>query len=255
MPEETIDPILAALLRKQQQSCASLHPQANKTAIILMGGGMRSAHGAGFLYALGTKLSLTSPHILVGSSGNAGNMLYFIAGQYDFLRRVWSGILSTPKFISFLRFYRIMDIDYLIDTVFKKILPLNIAAAQASSTEYFIPITDAKTGKTRYVGKDDSTDTFEVLRAAKAIPIIFGKEISLQGKKYIDGEMGPTLSDHVEFALSKGAKNIIVVDNTSAWRGITKLGMEVYALTLSKNLRNAIVRDINQHSLCVASNG
>ncbi len=32
-----------------------------KTAIILIGGGMRSAHGGGFLYALGKELSITKP--------------------------------------------------------------------------------------------------------------------------------------------------------------------------------------------------
>ena len=90
-----------------------------KTAIICAGGGMRSAHGGGFLYALGTQLNIR-PDIIVASSGNAGNAIYFCAEQFDDLKNIWLERLSTSKFISFLRPFRVMDIDYLVDEVFKK---------------------------------------------------------------------------------------------------------------------------------------
>lgn len=81
---------------------------------------MRSAHGGGFLCALAQELGIATPDILVASSGDAGNILYFSAGQYESIKRIWEKLLSTPKFISPWRFWRVMDIDYLIDTVFKE---------------------------------------------------------------------------------------------------------------------------------------
>ncbi|MBC7836901.1 hypothetical protein H7X87_03965, partial [Acetobacteraceae bacterium] len=95
----------------------------------------------------------------------------------------------------------------------------------------------------------------EVLRAAKAILIIFGRQVSLQGKKYMDGEMGATLTDHVKFALSQGAKNILVINNTSKWGGLKKSAMELYTLRFSKGLRNTIIKDINEFSLCMVADG
>src|ERR1700690_2672994 len=114
------------------------------TAIVCSGGGMRSAHGAGFLCALGTMLNITSPDVIVGTSGNAANSFYFIAGQYDFLKAAWTGgNLSTSKFISLLRPTRVIDIDYLIDIVFKKELPLDTEALAHSPIEYYVPLTNA----------------------------------------------------------------------------------------------------------------
>ena len=48
-----------------------------KTAIVCLGGGMRSAYGAGFLYVLGKDLAL-KPDLVVGSSGDVPNLFYFL---------------------------------------------------------------------------------------------------------------------------------------------------------------------------------
>src|SRR3989338_10270539 len=114
------------------------------TAIVCSGGGMRSAHGAGFLYALATQLGLTAPDVMVGSSGDAGNVLYFSAGQYESLKRIWTELLSTPKFISPLRFWRVMDINYLVDTVFKEQERLDTDALGLSAIRWFVSIEDSR---------------------------------------------------------------------------------------------------------------
>ena len=223
----------------------------NRTAIILMGSGMRSAHGAGFLYALAKNLGITSPNIMIGSSGDAGNVLYFASGQYESLKHIWTELLSTPKFISYWRFWKMMNVDYVIDTVFKKIDPLNIEALKKYSVEWTIPITNVDTGKTRYVTAVDALDPFETLRAAKALPVFFGKRISLSGGKYLDGEFGPTLEDHIHHAIERGAKRILLIDHGGSQNLLSKLSTRLYATTLPPMLRQAIVRDISTKSVCV----
>jgi hypothetical protein len=216
-----------------------------KTAVILTGSAMRSAHGAGFLYALATELGITQPDIMIGSSGNAGNVLYYCAGEYEQMKRIWTEILWTPKFISLWRFWRMMNVDYLIDTVFKRLEPLDTEKLKATPIQWHIPVSDFDTGKTRYVSANDNVDPFELLRAAKAIPILFGKKVSLAYGRYIDGELGPILQDHVEHALSLGAKNIVIVNHCLGWTREGAIPVRLYARITPPGMHDAIIRDIS----------
>lgn len=222
-----------------------------KTAIICSGG-MRSAHGGGLLYALGTKFNIR-PDIIVASSGNAGNAIYFCAEQYDDLKNIWLERLSTPKFISFLRLFRIMDIDYLVDEVFKKLNPLNLDRLGSSTVAYFISVTDAKTGKTRYASKNDLYDVFEVLRASAAIPIFYGKKIRLFFGRYVDGEAGPTAEDHISFALAQGATRILFIENGKTMSGFNAFAARIYSKLLPRDRGESLRRDISANAACVES--
>lgn len=212
---------------------------------------MRSAHGAGFLFGL-TQLGLTSPDIMIGTSGNSANMLYYIAGQYESAQHVWcTGALCTRKFISFWRPWRILNVDYLIDYVLKKNEPLDVPAVFKSSIEWFIPATDILTGTPRYFNKRDNLDIYEVLRAAKAIPIFYGKHHLLSGRAYMDGEFGPTIADHVHYAMQQGATRILLINDNSPTTKISAFIEHLYAKFKVPALRDAILRDIDTHSTCI----
>jgi predicted patatin/cPLA2 family phospholipase len=226
----------------------------DKTAIICLGGGMRSAHGAGFLYALATVLDITDPDIIIGTSGNSGNVLYYVSKQYDSAVHVWcGGMLSTWKFITFLRPWKILNVDYLVDTIFKQREPLNTEALHTTHIDWYVPATDTQTGKPRYFGKADKLDAYELLRAAAAIPIFYRRRIVVFGKTYFDGELGPTVADHVHQAIERGATKILVINDTSPKGALSSLEMHVYAAMQSPHLREAIVRDIDEVSACITS--
>ena len=93
-----------------------------KIALILSGGGMAASYNFGALLALVEKYQFISPDIVITGSGSAGTASYYIAGQHN--SNIWGDLLSTKKFINFLRFWKIIDIDYLIDEIFKKQDPL-----------------------------------------------------------------------------------------------------------------------------------
>ena len=215
------------------------------TAIVCSGGGMRSAHGAGFLYALATQLGITTPDVMIGSSGDGGNTAYFSAGQYESLKRIWTELLSTPRFISPLRFWRVMDIDYLVDTVFKKQEPLDVPALNSSAIRWFVPIENFDSGQARYASAVDALDPFEVLRATTAAPIVFGKQIQIAGKRYIDGELGPVLQDHVTQALRQGVRKMLVLNHTEPRNIVARTIMRGYAAHLPHGMRDAVIRDIS----------
>ena len=223
-----------------------------KTAIIMAGGAMRSVHGAGFLYALRRDLKLREPDIMIGSSGDAANMLYYCADQCEALKRVWIEWLTTSAFISFKRFWRIMDIDYLVDEVFSTLEPLDLARVASSTVEWHVPITDFHTGITRYVTAKDELNTLEVLRAAKAIPLFYGKRVPIGSSEYIDGELGPTLEDHVRYALARGADRLVVIRHNSPWSRLSKWYGRLYASSVPGGLRRSIMHDMAKDSVHIS---
>jgi predicted patatin/cPLA2 family phospholipase len=208
-----------------------------------MGGGMRSAYSAGFLSALGGNLQLM-PDIILGTSANAGNALYFAAGQFRSARRVWCDLIATPRFISLWRIWKVLDIDYLVDSIVKTQEPLDAAALAASPLEWYVPLTDVDTGATRYVGKEDRADPLELLRAATAVPFFFGKFISLMGHRFMDGEIGSGLEDHARFCIEKGASRIVIVNDGRIDHGLRRFIKRFYAAFEPEHIRTSILREL-----------
>ncbi|MDO8561859.1 MAG: hypothetical protein Q7S05_03470, partial [bacterium] len=219
------------------------------------GGGMRSAHGGGFLYALATQLGVTAPDVMVGSSGDGANLIYFCSGQYEGIKRIWTELLSTPKFISPLRFWRVMNIDYLVDTVCKNQEPLDVPRFNLSPISWFVPVEDFDTGRTRYVSATDAIDPFEIMRATTAIPIFFGQKVPIAGKRYVDGELGPVLQDHVTQALRQGVKKILVINHTSPWTALSRAIIRGYAAHVPNGMHDAIIRDISTNVFSMKAPG
>lgn len=182
-----------------------------KSALIMMGGAMRSSYGGGFLFALGKEYGVT-PDIIIGTSGNAANACYFATGQTDAIRHLWCNALPGSDIVNPLRFWRMFDVDRMIDML-KKEAPLDTHAFSDGTMKILIPVTDAETGVSRYLSPSDVEDVYELLRAAKAIPVFYRRRVMLGGRPYIDGEAGPTLDDHVRAAEEQGATRILVMNN------------------------------------------
>jgi predicted patatin/cPLA2 family phospholipase len=202
---------------------------------------MRSAYSAGFLTAIGTNMRLSKPDMIIASSGGTGNAAYFIAEQHASVRRIWLEFLPTKRFISWLRLRPIMDIDYLIDDVFKRAVPLDAARVLHSDIDLFMPLVDRATGQVRFVSKRDNADLFELLRASKAIPFFYGKSVPLFGSRYMDGAVGTTTRDMCEFALLQGARRILIIDNRTELGFAKRLCMFAYAYLSTKHIRESML--------------
>lgn len=189
-----------------------------KIAVVCSGGGMRCAYSAGVLYALATSYGFKSPDTMIAVSGSAGSATCYLAGGYEEMKTIWTELLSTPKFISWWRFWRIIDINYLVDEVLKRQLPEGVRMLAKTSTHYFIPVMKTSNKTRRYISNSDNIDIFETLRAAKALPVFFGDTVTLEGEGYIDGGVGLRLEEIVLKAESLGATHIIRIDNRASVR-------------------------------------
>lgn len=188
----------------------------SKLALILTGGGMKASYSVGVVLALVKEFNLKSPDIVIAGSGSAGTASYYVAEQYDSIRNIWGNLLSTKKFIDFKRLNKIINIDYLIDDVFKKQDKLNEEKVYSSNIEYLISLTNYKTGNIEFYSNYSYSNIFEVMRATKAMPIVYGKKIILNGEKYVDTFISSIgIHTKINEALMKGAKKIIIVSSSN----------------------------------------
>lgn len=211
----------------------------NKIAIVTSGGGMKCSYSAGVLCALADIYNL-HPDILVGSSGSTGSLAYYLANQYDSIQNIWTNLLTSQKFISLKRINKIMDVDYLVDTVFKQQEPLNIEKIRKSNSRLFISATEYKTGNPKFFTNTD--DIFEALRASKAIPVITAKKVVIDDTSYIDGSISTSFNINIEKAIKEGAKNIIVIKDSKEITFIAKMFYGLYSLFVHKRMRDLLKR-------------
>jgi predicted patatin/cPLA2 family phospholipase len=165
---------------------------------------MRCAWSGGFLCAL-QELGLR-PGRIIASSGNVGNAVYFAAGQSESIRRIWTEHLPGKRFISFVRFWKIIDIDYLVDEVMSISEPIRWDDVKRSVTAIICPLHRADGAQVRTYTNIDID--YSVIKAAKALPFLYGKQIILDGYPYRDYPFCPSRL----LTYDSGLQNIILVD-------------------------------------------
>lgn len=185
-----------------------------KTALILGGGGMRAAFSAGVLMGL-EKLGLGDVFdIVVGISVGSPMCAYFLSGQREFGTSIFFEELAGSKFIKLSRLSKIMDIDYL-ESVFRNIKPLNQKNVRSSRSQFYVTVTDARTGRGELLDmKDEKIDIIDAVCASSALPVIYNKTIIINGKHYCDGAIGNGIP--IDFVVKKGCTDILIVLNNSA---------------------------------------
>ena len=206
----------------------------------MAGGALSCGYSAGALLALVRHCGLSFPHVIVASSGSAGAATYKTAGQDNFIEYFWGHSLSKKQFISLRRFWKIMDIDYLVDEIFKKQAPLDVEKLKASPTKLFISVTNYKTGKPHFFSNQDEVDIFEVLRASKAAPLLYNKTVTINGVEYVDGALGAPIAVNIKKAFEEGATDVIAIDNIIAYTLGTRALLKLYSMFVSSNLADTI---------------
>ncbi|MFA6256825.1 MAG: patatin-like phospholipase family protein [Candidatus Paceibacterota bacterium] len=182
-----------------------------KTALVESGGGMAACYIAGATYAISKNFNSFKPDMVIGGSGSTGTLSYYVAGQTESIKNIWLNLLCNKKFINPFRFWRVIDIDYLIDVVFKKEDTLAEENIYQSNIEYLISTTNHKTRKLEYFSNKKKENVFESMRASMAMPVAFNKYIRINHKEYCDTIVSASVKLNIEQALKLGAEKIIVV--------------------------------------------
>lgn len=141
--------------------------------------------------------------------------------------------LAGPRFINSVRINKIVDVDYLVQTLCE-ITSLSVKALARSGTVFEVGVTHAETGRAAYfdISKSASDDDLAAaLRATMAIPLLYPSRVKIRDNQYVDGGMTDPLP--VLRALRRDPKLLVAVTS----RPIGDL-----AETLDKGLEYRVIK-------------
>lgn len=224
--------------------------------LVVQGGGMRGIYSAGAMSALADAgLADSFSHIYASSSG-AINAAYLMSGQTDFVAAGYAEHLNKASpFIRYWRLTKLVDIDYLVDSILKHPdFSLDVRAVVNSPTTLNIVVTDLQTAEAVEItskdiaGWDASGQAFyELLRATSALPLFYGRAVEIAGGTYVDGGV----SDAIPLlrAIAAGCTDITVVTTRNPGfrrtekRGIKRILGSFLLSAYSKALRHQLLNE------------
>lgn len=164
------------------------------TAIIMQGGAMRGAFGAGVLYEFAKRGCYVDT--VAAASASVPSAFYYAARQPEEMRTIWTEKVGNNRFIRFDNLFLgkpIYDIDYLIENIFRDACPLSTSALANSPTRVVLPLYNyqKKTLEIRTSHDDDFAEhVWSYLRLAMIIHdrhILWGTPF----EPYVDGALDP----------------------------------------------------------------
>jgi predicted patatin/cPLA2 family phospholipase len=179
-------------------------------ALVGQGGGMRGTYSIAALAAFEAAGYTKRFADVYGTSAGALNCAYFLSGQAAEGIAIYVDHLSNRRFINPLRVRPVIDIDYLIDDVLQKRVPLDVAALEASPATLHVGLASAQRGTVVWAlpGRPE-WPLFETLRATAALPVVFGREIAIGTDRYVDGGLHAPVP--LVKAIADGYRNIVVI--------------------------------------------
>ena len=178
-----------------------------KTALVVEGGGMRGIFAAGVLDCF-LENKFDPFDIYIGASAGACNLASHLGKQHGRNYRCYTDYMLRPDFFSFKKYLKgghYMDLDWFWDYV-TEVEPLN--TKNASKKDFYVTVTNVQTGEAEYL-RASVENLFDSLKASSAVPLMYRKNIQIEGKNYIDGGVADPIP--VEEAYRQGARRIMVI--------------------------------------------
>jgi predicted patatin/cPLA2 family phospholipase len=238
---ESVPTLLDAL-----RSAPPIGERDRAIGLVVQGGGMRGVYSMAALAALEDEGLNDCFDYIVGSSAGAINGTYYVAGQANEAVRVYVDLLSNKNFVNPLRVAKMVDIDFMVDTLRGR-APLNLDRISASSTLLEIVVTNVKNGQPEvFSNRDIDVDLYEVIRATSALPALYNKQVALRGETYVDG--GAVDGVPLMRAVDWGCRDIVsVLTRQPGYRRLRKgLAYRMFGRTLASGQSSAI-KDLIGH--------
>lgn len=208
-----------------------------KIGLVVEGGGMKCAYGAGILDRF-LDDSITFDYCIGVSAGSA-NAATFLAGQRERNLRFYTIYIKDPQYLS-LRSYllhgQLFGLDYIYGTITNSdgIDPIDFPAILANPCEYEIVATNRATGSPAYFNKSSlKQDDYRAIMASSALPV-FCKPVEFEGEFYYDGGISDAIP--VVRAFERGCDQVVViaskprgyVKQPEKWRALYRRALRSY---------------------------
>jgi predicted patatin/cPLA2 family phospholipase len=186
-----------------------------KISLVLFGGAMVAARNAGALVAL-EELGLTGAfNEVYGMSSGLINGSYFISGQGKECASIYYENLTGNKFINWFRFWKMVDINYLLHVI-EKIKILKVGKILESKTKLYSILINATLGeKIEYVEAHNypAGEFSAFLKASTSLPYATRSIVRLGEYDYHDIFHNKSLVDFVQHVIDSDATDILILYN------------------------------------------
>ncbi|MDO8514220.1 MAG: hypothetical protein Q7S50_01615 [bacterium] len=186
--------------------------------IVLSDGGTRSSWAVGVLYGLYKEhgIDFSKVRALAAISGGEAAGIFATTGHFKEMLD-WAEKFDDPRFISWGRWRKgpIMDINFLVDGIFKKQAPLLELEERKANVNYFLAATRFPEDVRHWFTRDSGESLWEELRAGKTMSGVSDWWVDIDGIRYADGCFSTTLEDCIDKVVEEGAQRVIVIDNAS----------------------------------------
>ena len=183
-----------------------------KIGLVVEGGGMKCAYGAGIMDAFLDE-GITFDYC-IGVSGGSGNVASYLAGQRGRNLRFFTDHIHSPDYFglkSLLKTGDLFGLEYIYGNLTRRDGedPLDFPALMKNPAEYEVVVTNALTGKPEYYGREMmQQDDYRLIMASSAIPVAC-HPVELNGTPYFDG--GLTDAIPVRRAMERGCETLVVL--------------------------------------------
>ncbi len=196
--------------RAECQRAGKSIADGRKIALVIEGGGMRSVYSAAGAAALAQLGFSNLFDEVYATSAGVMNASYFITNQALLGMSVYFENCTTWSFLNPARFWRVLDVDYIVDKVAAVEKPLDMDLLTRSTTRLLVSACDFSTGAPVLIDtKSTATPILEVLRAAMAIPVFYNRTVVIDGREYVD--CGTVLPFPLIEAINRGCTDILVL--------------------------------------------
>jgi predicted patatin/cPLA2 family phospholipase len=203
------DAVISAIKRRAQNR--AINPAATDgRKLVIEGGAMRGVYSAGGVVALAwLGLSEAFDEVYATSAG-VMNASYFLSNQPFIGITVYYDSCTSRLFMNPLRFWKVLDIDYLFDQVVPTDKPLDVEKVLRSRSKFFVALIDKSTGQGLLVEKNETrAPLLKLLKAALSMPVFYNRTVEIDGRPCMDG--GLAIPFPLAEAIANGCTDILVL--------------------------------------------
>lgn len=190
---------------------------ANRTGLVLEGGGVRGIYTAGVLDVF-MEEGLTFDGV-IGVSAGAIHACSYLSGQKGRSIRYYRKYVSDPRFMSLRSWLKTGDVvgaDFCYHELPDKLDVYDHEGFLRNPTPYWVVCTDVETGKAEYVRLTDMRGQIEYLRASASLPY-FSRVVEMDGRKFLDGGCADSIPVEAFRRMGYG-RNVVVLTRDASYR-------------------------------------
>ena len=190
---------------------------ANRTGLVLEGGGVRGIYTAGVLDVF-MEEGLTFDGV-IGVSAGAIHACSYLSGQKGRSIRYYRKYVSDPRFMSLRSWLKTGDVvgaDFCYHELPDKLDVYDHEGFLRNPTPYWVVCTDVETGEAEYVRLTDMREQIEYLRASASLSY-FSRVVEMDGRKFLDGGCADSIPAEAFRRMGYG-RNVVVLTRDASYR-------------------------------------